>query len=212
MSPAAMCSLAVRTAASNSSRDVRASTIGGSPPPVVACDRPPARARARGTRCARRRTGRATRGLSSGVMRALAISRMRCLHVIEGEHRVEQHERRFAGRIAEASALALPDAVERRLEPRRGVVAEEADGAAGQARQVGHDRRAVLGHHAGAARRRTARRATVGLAGAARCTAWPSRARSTRNGILAEEASSARCARRLRRSRAGRRSRRARRS
>ena len=31
-----MCSLAVRTAASNSARDVRASTIGGSPPPVVA--------------------------------------------------------------------------------------------------------------------------------------------------------------------------------
>ena len=70
------------------------------------------------------------------------------LDVIERQHRVEQHERRFRGRIAEALALPRPDAVERRLEPGRRVVAEEADGAPGEARQVGHEGRPVLGHHA----------------------------------------------------------------
>ena len=63
------------------------------------------------------------------------------LHVIEGQHRVEEHER---GVVA-----GTPGAVGsrgRRLEPGRGLVAEVADGAAGEARQPGHERRLVLGH------------------------------------------------------------------
>ncbi len=69
------------------------------------------------------------------------------LDVVEGQHRVEEHERGFGLGLAEAFALACPDTIERRLEPGRRVVAEEADGAAGHARQVGHERRAVLRHH-----------------------------------------------------------------
>ena len=79
--------------------------------------------------------------------------------------------------------LALPDALERRLEPRRRVVAEVADGAAGEARQAGHERRLELRHQRAAARRRTAP-AAPSISPACSMTAWPSRARSTRNGSL----------------------------
>ena len=203
-----MCSLAVRTAASNSSRDVRASTIGGSPPPVVARDRPPRQLAleeldARAGELVERFEALARRHARVGDQQDAVP------HVIEGEHRVEQHERRFAGRIAEAAALALPHAVERRLEPRRGVVAEEADGAAGQARQVGHDRRAVLGHHPA---QRVDERLVRGPRSRRRARGRPGRcAPAARGRDPCRGSCSGRCARRLRRSPAGRRSRRARR-
>jgi len=72
------------------------------------------------------------------------------LDVIEGQHRVEQHEPRFVlfrRRAAVVPPRLLPGVGQRRLEADRGVVADEADGAAGEARQPGHERRAELRHH-----------------------------------------------------------------
>ena len=67
------------------------------------------------------------------------------LDVVEREHRVEQHERRFVARVL-LPFVARPR-LQRRLEPRRRVVAEEADRASGEARQeAGHERRTVLSH------------------------------------------------------------------
>ena len=60
-------------------------------------------------------------------------------HVIEREHRVEQHEAGFVlvGRFG---------LQRHRLEPRRRVVAQVADGAAGEARQARHERRLEARH------------------------------------------------------------------
>ncbi len=69
------------------------------------------------------------------------------LDVVERQHRVEQHERRFVARVLLALVL-LPHVLEGRLEPRRRVVAEEPDGAAGESRQPGDEGRPVLGHDA----------------------------------------------------------------
>ncbi len=66
------------------------------------------------------------------------------LHVIEREHRVEDHEPRFVSK----RRIRLPVLLQRdRLEPCRRVVAEVSDGAAGESRQLGHERRAEVGHH-----------------------------------------------------------------
>ena len=64
------------------------------------------------------------------------------LHVIERQHRVEQHE---PGVVADRRG-ASPARAAVGLEPRRGVVAEVADGAAGEARQPGHERRLKAVH------------------------------------------------------------------
>ena len=82
-------------------RLVRASTIGGSPPPVVARDRPPAELALeeldpRAGELVERLAGLARRHARVGDQQDPV------LHVIEGQHRVEQHEGRFVGRIAEA--------------------------------------------------------------------------------------------------------------
>ena len=63
------------------------------------------------------------------------------LHVIERQHRIEHHE---PGIVAIERRVA--GARRGRLEPRRGVVAEIADGAAGEARQPGHERRLEAVH------------------------------------------------------------------
>ena len=60
-------------------------------------------------------------------------------HVIEREHRVEQHEARFV--LARPSSTAA-----HRFEPGGRVVAEIADRAAGEARQPWHERRVEAGH------------------------------------------------------------------
>ncbi len=70
------------------------------------------------------------------------------LHVVEGQHRVEQHEGRVVAGVGGAVGPRRG-----RLEPGRRVVAEVADGAAGEARQAGHERRLELGHQRRAARR-----------------------------------------------------------
>ena len=64
------------------------------------------------------------------------------LHVIEGQHRVEQHE---AG-IVTLGIGGAAGAGRGRLEPGGGVVAQVADGAAGEARQAGHERRLEAVH------------------------------------------------------------------
>src|SRR5215470_11562990 len=63
------------------------------------------------------------------------------LHVVESEHRIEQHESGFVGAVGSRAQIA-----ENRLEPGRGAVPEVADGAAGESRQVGYERRSVVGH------------------------------------------------------------------
>ena len=134
------------------------------------------------------------------------------LDVIEGQHGVEQHEAGFVlVAVAARRVRARPRLQERRLEPGDGVVADEADGAAGEARQARHERRSELRHQPRAARRRTvssrlgrhARRVDRRLALA--------RAQDEER-ILAEERIARDAARRLRRSRTGTRSRSARRS
>ncbi len=70
------------------------------------------------------------------------------LHVIEREHRIEQHEGRLPLRRTQPRIVARPDVGERRLEPGGRVIAEEADRAARQAREIRHERRAKLGHQA----------------------------------------------------------------
>ena len=69
------------------------------------------------------------------------------LHVIEREHGVEQHEARLvlADRAVGPRRL-LPGVAQRRLEPDRRVVADEPDGAAGESRQIGDERRAEFRH------------------------------------------------------------------
>ena len=63
------------------------------------------------------------------------------LDVIERQHRVEQHEAGLVGAVG-----AVAEVAEHRLEPRRRAVAEIADRAAGEARQVRHERRPEVGH------------------------------------------------------------------
>ena len=63
------------------------------------------------------------------------------LHVIEREHRVEQHEAGLVRAVGRRAEIA-----EHRLEPGRRAVAEIADRAAGEARQIGHERRPEVGH------------------------------------------------------------------
>ena len=63
------------------------------------------------------------------------------LHVIEREHRVEQHEARLVRAVDTGAQVA-----EHRFEPRRRSVAEIPDRAAGKARQVGDERRTKIGH------------------------------------------------------------------
>ena len=65
------------------------------------------------------------------------------LHVIEREHRVEQHEPGLVGAVRTVAEVA-----EHRLEPRGGAVAEIADGAAREPRQVRDERRPEIGHQA----------------------------------------------------------------
>ena len=64
------------------------------------------------------------------------------LHVIEREHRVEEHE----ARLIVAPSATVAEIAEHRLEPRRGAVAEIADRAAREPRQIRHERRAEVGH------------------------------------------------------------------
>ena len=68
------------------------------------------------------------------------------LHVIERQHRVEQHEPGLIGAVG-----AVAEVAEHRLEPGRGAVAEIADRAAGEARQIGNERRPEIGHQRRAA-------------------------------------------------------------
>ena len=63
------------------------------------------------------------------------------LHVIERQHRIEHHEPGVVS-IGRAGVGARHG----RLEPGRGVVAEVADRAAGEARQPGHERRLKAVH------------------------------------------------------------------
>ena len=66
------------------------------------------------------------------------------LHVIEREHRIEDHEPGFVSK----RRIRLPVVLQRdRLEPRGRVVAEISDGSAGEPRQLGHERRAEVRHH-----------------------------------------------------------------
>lgn len=67
------------------------------------------------------------------------------LHVIERKHGVEDHE---AGFILQRG-IGLSVLLERdRLEPRRGVVAQIANGAASKSGQLRNERRTEVGHHA----------------------------------------------------------------
>ena len=75
------------------------------------------------------------------------------LHVIEGQHRIEQHEAGIVGPVGGRAEIA-----EHRLEPGCRAVAEIADRAAGEARELGHERRSEVGHQPRAASRRTADR------------------------------------------------------
>ena len=63
------------------------------------------------------------------------------LHVVEGQHGVEEHERGVVAGTPRAVGAGGG-----RLEPGRGLVAEVADCPAGEARQPGHERRLVLRH------------------------------------------------------------------
>jgi hypothetical protein len=63
------------------------------------------------------------------------------LDVIESEHRVEQHEAGLVGAVAAVAKIA-----EHRLEPRGGTVAQVADGAPGEAREIWNEGRAEVGH------------------------------------------------------------------
>ena len=60
-------------------------------------------------------------------------------HVIEGQHRIEEHESGFL--VDRRRRLQI-----HRLEPGRGVVAQIADGPAREARQAGHERRVESRH------------------------------------------------------------------
>ena len=67
--------------------------------------------------------------------------------MVEREDRVKHHEPRVV--VSRRRRVShRPDRVQGRLEPARGVVPEEADGAAREAGQPGHDRRAVVAHQA----------------------------------------------------------------
>ena len=70
------------------------------------------------------------------------------LHVVERQHRVEQHEPGIVFRRSRRPRGILPGLRQRRLEQRRGVVADEADGAARETRQAGDVRRLELRHDA----------------------------------------------------------------
>ena len=63
------------------------------------------------------------------------------LDVVERQHGVEQHETRLVGAVG-----AFAEIAEHRLEPRRSAVSEVSNCAAGEARQVGHERRSDVGH------------------------------------------------------------------
>ena len=65
------------------------------------------------------------------------------LDVVERQHRVEQHE---PGVVCAVGALA--EVAEHRFEPRGRAVPEVADRAAGEPRQVGHERRPEVRHQA----------------------------------------------------------------
>ena len=66
------------------------------------------------------------------------------LHVVEREHGVEEHEPGVVAGSRLRREAGVPG--EGRLEPRRGVVAQEPDRAAREPRQPGHPRRAVVRH------------------------------------------------------------------
>ena len=65
------------------------------------------------------------------------------LHVIERQHGVEDHESGFVLQRGIRLAIVLQ---RHRLEPRGRVVAEIADGAAGESRELGNERRGEVGH------------------------------------------------------------------
>ena len=79
------------------------------------------------------------------------------LHVIEGQHRVEQHEPGIVGAVGRRARGRRGTGSNQR----RGAVAEVADRAAGEPRQSGHERRAEVGHQPPQRRRRTARSLSV---------------------------------------------------
>ena len=69
------------------------------------------------------------------------------LHVIERQHRIEQHEPRIVfGPLFARPLRVRPCLIQDRLERRRGVVADDADGAARETRQAGNVRRPEFGH------------------------------------------------------------------
>ena len=72
------------------------------------------------------------------------------LDMIEREHGIEQHEARIVlgvdSVVLGAARRLRPCLCERGLEHRRGVVADEPDGAAGKPRQPRHERRLELRH------------------------------------------------------------------
>ena len=63
------------------------------------------------------------------------------LDVIERQHRIEHHEAGLVGAVGGRAEVA-----EHRLEPGRGAVAEIADRATREPRQIRHERRAEVGH------------------------------------------------------------------
>jgi hypothetical protein len=79
--------------------------------------------------------------------------------VVERQYRVEEHEAGFVFVCLSAGEPAvLPGLGERRLEGRRGVVADEADRAAGEPREARHERGAELGHQPAERRHERVRR------------------------------------------------------
>ncbi len=75
------------------------------------------------------------------------------LHVVERQHRIEQHEAGIVFGVCPRIVLACrrslrPGLLQRGLEDRRGIVADEADGSTRESRQAGHEWRLEPGHQA----------------------------------------------------------------
>ena len=68
------------------------------------------------------------------------------LEVVEREHRIKQHEPRLIIAVAGRLGKSVPRTLQRRLEPARRVVAEIADGAAGEPWQTWNERRMEISH------------------------------------------------------------------
>ena len=106
------------------------------------------------------------------------------LDVIEGQDGIEEHEAGLVFVIGPARESALlPRLQERRLEGRRGVVADEADGAAREARQTRNERRSEFGHQP-AQRGHELVRHVRSSRRTGRSSSCPARDRRTRKGSL----------------------------